>query len=179
MLSLRSMVTTAVFTALLCVVAPVSIPLPGLVPVSLATFAVYIASALLGGKRSALAVVVYILLGAVGVPVFSGYQGGLGVLFGVTGGYIVGYIPLALVSGALSDIFSKKYWTMPVGMIFGTVSLYAFGTVWYMLFTGNTLAVAVTGCILPFIGVDIAKITIAAAISVPLKARLSPIISQP
>ena len=83
--TLRSMIFTAIMAAIICVCAPFSIPVPGLlVPISLATFAVYLAGGVLGAKRGALAVLVYILIGAVGLPVFSGFSGGLAKLFGVT-----------------------------------------------------------------------------------------------
>ncbi len=171
--SLRSMVFTAIFAALICVAAPVSVPLPGLVPISLATFAVYLASGILGGKRAALAVTVYVLLGAVGVPVFSGYSGGLGVLFGVTGGYIIGYIPMALITGIFADMQSKKHWTVPVGMVLGTIALYTFGTAWYMIFTGKGLIAALAGCVVPFLAFDAIKIVLATAITMPLKSRVA------
>lgn len=172
------MVFTAIFAALICVAAPFSVPLPGLVPISLATFAVYITGALLGGKRGALAVLVYILLGAVGLPVFSNHAGGFGVLFGVTGGYIIGYIPLALITGVFAEMKSKAHWTVPVGMILGTLALYTFGTAWFMIFTGKSLGVALTACVLPFLPFDGLKIVLSTLISVPLKARLHRIIGE-
>ncbi len=171
--SLRSMVFTAIFAALICVAAPISVPLPGLVPISLATFAVYLAGGILGGKRAALAVTVYVLLGAVGVPVFSGYSGGLGVLFGVTGGYIIGYIPMALITGIFADMQSKNHWTVPVGMVLGTIALYTFGTAWYMIFTGNGLITALAGCVVPFLAFDAIKIVLASAITMPLRSRIA------
>lgn len=171
--SLKSMVFTAIFAALICVAAPVSIPLPGLVPISLATFTMYLAGAMLGGKRAALAVLVYVLLGAVGVPVFSGYSGGFGVLFGVTGGYIIGYIPMALITGLFADLPSKHHWTIPVGMVVGTIALYTFGTAWFMIYTGKNLAAALMGCVVPFLAFDAIKIVLATAISAPLKSRIN------
>lgn len=176
--SLKSIVFTAIFAAIICIAAPFSVPLPGLVPISLATFAIYIAGAILGGKRGALAVLVYILLGAVGLPVFSNHAGGFGVLFGVTGGYIIGYIPLALITGVFAEMKSKTHWTVPVGMILGTLALYAFGTAWFMIFTGKTLAAALTACVLPFLPFDGVKIVLSTLISVPLKARLNKIIGE-
>ncbi|MGN0678542.1 MAG: biotin transporter BioY [Oscillospiraceae bacterium] len=171
--SLKSMVATAIFAALICVAAPISIPLPGLIPISLSTFVVYLAGAMLGAKRGALAVTVYVLLGAVGVPVFSGYSGGFGILFGVTGGYIIGYIPMALIGGLFADMQSKKHWTIPVGMVLGTVVLYVFGTAWYMIFTGKNLAAALAGCVVPFLAFDAIKIVLATTISAPLKSRVA------
>lgn len=173
MFSIRSMAQTAIFTALLCVAAPVSVPLPWLVPISLATLVVYIAAAVLGARRAAAAVLAYVTLGAVGVPVFSGYQAGFGVLFGVTGGYIIGYVPLALVAGRLTALPMRRHCACALGMTAGTAVMYALGTSWYMLMTGSTISVALVSCVVPFVGVDIVKIAIATAIAVPLSDRLA------
>ncbi len=171
--TLREMVFTAIFAAIICIAAPISVPLPGMVPVSLGTFAIYLAAAVLGGKRGTAAVAVYILLGMVGLPVFTGMRGGVSVLFGATGGYIIGYIPLALLTGIFSDMKSKKHWTMPVGMVAGTVVLYAFGTAWFMIMSGSTFAAAMAACVVPFLAFDAVKMVLATLIAVPLKSRLN------
>lgn len=171
--SLRSMVFTAIFAALICVAAPFSVPLPGLVPITLATFAIYLTGALLGAKRGTLAVLVYILIGAVGLPVFSGFVGGFAKLLGPTGGYIIGYIPLVLLTGLFADMRVKFHWTIPVGMVLGTVALYTFGTAWYMIYTKADIVTALTGCVLPFIPGDSIKMVLVTVISVPLKNRLN------
>lgn len=173
--TVREMVFTALFAALICMAAPISVPLPGMVPISLATFVIYIAAPLLGGKRGTAAVLVYILIGMVGLPVFSGMRGGIAVLLGTTGGYIVGYIPMALVMGVFSDIKSKLNWTIPVGMVLGTVALYTFGTAWFMFMTKSPLATALASCVLPFIAFDGMKMVLATVITVPLKSRLNKI----
>ena len=103
----KDICTIAVLAALLCVVAPLSVPV-GPIPISLASFAVYLAGAFLGWKRGTAAVAVYILLGAAGVPVFSGYEGGLQKLAGVTGGFILGYLPCAAVVGLAADRMAEK-----------------------------------------------------------------------
>lgn len=175
--SVRSMVFMAIFAAIICIAAPFSVPLPGnLVPISLGTFAIYLTGALLGGKRGTVSVAVYIMLGAVGLPVFTGFMGGFAKLLGPTGGYIVGYIPLVLITGIFADMPSKRHWTIPVGMVLGTVVLYAFGTAWFMIMTGTPLAVAFVKCVLPFLIGDSIKIVLTTAIAVPLKSRLTAII---
>lgn len=185
--TVRNMAFIAVMAALICVVSPFSVPMPGLVPISLATFAVYLAGGILGAKKGTLAVLVYVLLGAVGVPVFSGGEGGLAKLFGVTGGYIIGYIPCALITGIFIDLFFRKRsdienpvlnwlsraWSVPVGMLVGTVVLYALGTVWFIIARGATLEVALGACVLPFIPGDIIKIVAATVIVIALRDRLS------
>lgn len=172
-INVRAMVFTAIVAALICVASPFSISMPGLVPISLGTFAIYLGSAFLGGKRSTVAVVVFILIGAVGLPVFTGFTGGLGKLLGVTGGYIIGYIPLAFITGIFSEKFSNKILFMPVGMVLGTITLYAFGTAWFMIATGSGLGAALMSCVVPFLIGDGIKMALATAIAKPLHARLN------
>ena len=184
-LTVRNMTFIAVMAALVCVAGPWSIPMPGLVPITLASFAVYLAGGILGWKKGTVAVLIYVILGAVGVPVFSGGAGGFAKLFGVTGGYIVGYIPCALISGLFVDLFYKKNasknpfvngaWAIPVGMIAGTVVLYALGTVWFIIARGVTLEVALASCVVPFLIGDTIKIICATVITVVLRDRLSKI----
>lgn len=172
--SVRSMVFMAIFAAILCVIAPYSIKI-GPIPITFATFAVYLAGAILGGKRAMISVIVYILLGAVGLPVFSNFNGGFGALFGATGGYLIGYIPLALITGVFSDMKTRRHWTMVIGMIIGTVALYTFGTAWFMIFSGANLITALVKCVLPFLIGDSIKMACTAAIAMPLKSRLNAI----
>lgn len=169
------MVFMAIFAALICVAAPYAIPMPGLVPISLGTFAIYLTGAMLGGKRGTVAVCVYILLGAIGLPVFTGFAGGFAKLLGPTGGYIVGYVPLVLLTGIFSDMQSKKHWTMPVGMVIGTAVMYAFSTAWFMIMNGSPLGTALMNCVVPFLIGDTIKIVLATVIAVPLRSRLNAI----
>lgn len=183
--TLRSMVFTAIMAALICVCAPFSIPMPGLVPISLATFAVYLAGGTLGSKRGTLAVLVYILIGAVGLPVFSGFSGGAARLIGVTGGFIIGFLPCALFSGLLFEIIKKK-WALPLGMAVGTLACYVFGTAWFLIFTtvgkgvpltGASIAAALMSCVVPFLLGDAIKIAAACAVLIPLKSNLDRLLS--
>ena len=174
--SLRSMVFTALFAALICIAAPFSVQLPGLVPITLATFAIYLTGALLGSKRGTLAVLVYILIGAVGLPVFSNFTGGLAKLLGPSGGYIIGYIPLVFLSGLFYD---KRKWLIPVGMVLGTAALYTFGTAWYMIYTKSDIVTALTACVVPFLFGDSIKIILTTVIAVPLGSRLSAFLGKP
>lgn len=169
------MVFMAIFAAIICIAAPVSVQV-GPIPITLATFAIYLAGAILGGKRGMIAVIVYIMLGAVGLPVFSNFNGGFTALLGPTGGYIIGYIPLVLLTGIFSDMNSKKHWTMIIGMLLGTVALYTFGTAWFMIMTESSLGRALALCALPFIPGDALKIVCVSAIAMPLKSKLSSVI---
>lgn len=162
---------TAMFAALLCVLAPVSIPLSTMVPVSLATFVIYLLSSILEPKYACLSVVIYILLGTFGVPVFAGWTGGAQIIIGATGGYIIGYVPLAFCTSLWGSKFKNQY-LLPFGMIIGTVVLYVLGTAWFMYQTKNPLGGALTACVIPFLPGDAAKIVLSSAVAVILKKRV-------
>ena len=166
---------TAAMAALICVAGPLTVAI-GPVPLSLASFAVYLAGAILGWKRGSLAVAVYLLIGLAGVPVFSGFSGGVQKLFGVTGGYLIGYVACALITGLFSGESRVKKprpaWMMAAGMVLGTAVLYAVGTAWFMAQTGNALAAALGMCVLPFLAGDAVKIAAASVIAVPVRRTL-------
>ena len=165
---------TAAMAALICVAGPLTIAI-GPVPLSLASFAVYLAGAILGWKRGSLAVAVYLLIGLVGVPVFSGFSGGFGKLAGVTGGYLVGYLPCALISGLPVQYGQSSCapgWRGPACMALGTAVLYAVGTSWFMLQTQNGLAASLGMCVIPFLPGDAAKIAAATVLAAPIRKAL-------
>ena len=162
--SVYDLVMVALFAALIAVCAWVTIP--GSVPFTLQTMGVFLAVGLLGGKRGTAAVLVYILLGAVGMPVFSGFSGGVGRLLGTTGGYIIGFLIAALAMWALEVIFGSAKWVLPVSMLLGLLLCYAFGTVWFLvLYTQTKGAISVVSvlsmCVIPFILPDLMKIALA------------------
>ena len=168
---LRQNVLTTLLAAALCVMAPVAVPV-GAVPISLASLGVYFCVGLLGLRGGTLAVGVYLLLGAVGVPVFAGFIGGLPHLLGPTGGYLLGYLPCALVAGALMRVNPAGKW-LPLWLGVGTLVLYALGTAWYMWQTAVPLWAAVAICVLPFVVADVVKIAVATAVILPLRGRLN------
>ncbi len=171
--ALRELIVTAIFAALLCITAPLSIP-AGIAPISLATFTIYVASAVLGRKRAPAAVLVYIILGALGVPVFAGFRGGFQVIAGVTGGYIVGYIPCAFVAGLFAERFGGKKLWCALGMALGTLCCYAFGTAWYSISARVPFGAALMGCVLPYLPGDAIKIAAATVLS----ALLRPVVEK-
>lgn len=168
----QKIAVTGILAAIICLLAPLSFPI-GAVPISLATFAIYITACTVSVKISVPAVIIYILLGAAGLPVFSAFRGGFHIITGVTGGYILGYIPCALIIGLLIDKYENKKAIYPVSMISGTAVCCLTGTVWYMLQTGSSFAASLTVCVLPFIISDAIKITAACAIGFTLRKRLS------
>lgn len=173
--TVRGMVFMAIFAAIICIAAPFSVQI-GPIPITFATFAIYLAGAVIGGKRGMIAVIVYIMLGAVGLPVFSNFNGGFAALLGPTGGYIIGYVPLVFLTGIFAEMNSKKHWTMVIGMLLGTVALYTFGTAWFMIMTGSGLGRALSLCALPFIPGDGLKIVCVTAVAMPLRAKLNRVI---
>lgn len=162
----------AILAAVMAVCSWISIPAE--IPLTLQTFGVFMAVSLLGGKRGTLAVLVYILLGAVGVPVFAGFSGGFGVLLGTTGGYIVGFIFLALVMWGMETVFGKVPVVQIVSMILGTAVCYAFGTAWYMIvYTQKSgaigLATVLGWCVIPYIIPDLIKIALAYSLATGIR----------
>lgn len=162
---------TAAVAAALCLLSPWAVPL-GPVPVSLCTFLLYLSAWLLHPGQAAAATGVYILLGAAGLPVFSGFMGGLGHLAGPTGGYIIGYLPLSVICALFVEKFPARRWMHLLGMILGAAVLYATGTVWFCLLTRTSPAQALVLCVLPFIPGDLVKITAALFLGPVLKDRL-------
>lgn len=165
----------ALFAVVMAVCAWISIP--AAVPFTLQTFGVFLAVAVLGGKRGTLAVLIYLLLGAVGMPVFAGFNGGLGYMLGATGGYIVGFVLSALVMWAVEAALGRKTWVLAISMGLGLVVCYAFGTAWFMMvYARNTgpigLATALGWCVIPYIVPDLVKI----ALALLLQKLLSPAI---
>ncbi len=159
----RQMVLTAMMTALMCVLAPISLPI-GPVPISLATFMIYLSAYVLGWRLSSLSVLIYLLLGFAGVPVFAGYTGGAAKILGPTGGYLVGYILLAIIAGAFIEKGNSKLVLSFSGMVFGTLVLYALGTAWLMVSASMDLPSALLAGMIPFIPGDIAKMIVAYAV---------------
>ena len=156
----RKLVFCALFTALIAVLSQLQLPI-GPVPVSLATLGVMLCGLLLGWRFGALAVGAYILLGAVGVPVFAGFQGGVGRLAGPTGGYIVGYLFYAMIAGMEIPRLRERFFGRCILLLLGTAVCYGLGTVWFMHMSGRTLSESLSLCVIPFLPGDAAKIALA------------------
>ena len=161
---IRNLVYVALGAALITVCSWISIPMT--IPFTLQTFAVCLIAALLGWRNGLEAVVVYILLGAVGLPVFSGFKGGIGALLGMTGGYIVGFLFTALVVGLAADRLGRKIPALAVSMVLGILLCYAFGTVWFVrVYTAGkgpiTFLSALGMCVFPYLIPDAVKIALA------------------
>ena len=167
----RNLVLAALFAALTAVCSQIQIPLP-MVPINLALFAVHLCGALLGAKWGTLSMTAYALLGVVGAPVFSGFSSGPTVLFGKTGGYILGYILCALLVGLLSRRIGYTVKGLVIAMAVGVAACYVFGTIWFMVITGMSLQLSLTYCVLPFLPGDAVKIALATFLALRLRKPL-------
>lgn len=158
------LVYVAVFSVLTAICSWISIP--AFVPFTLQTFAVFFTVGMLGGKRGTIAVLIYILLGAAGIPVFAGFTGGLGILLGTTGGYLIGFVFCALVMWAMEAVPGKRAWVLPLSMFLGMIVYMTFGTIWFMAVYSKTtgpvgLAAVLGWCVFPFIIPDLLKMGLA------------------
>lgn len=158
----KKLVYCALFAAVIGIMSLISIPVQP-IPLNMGMLGVLLAGGMLGKKYGTLSVIVYILLGLVGVPVFAGFRGGLGVLAGPTGGYIVGYVIIAFITGAICEKTRKMRYTVPF-MALSVILCYGLGTVWYCHILQSDFVSAVTLCVLPFIPADIVKVILAAIV---------------
>lgn len=167
----------AMGVALIAVCSWISIPLP--VPITLQTFAICLITAVLGLRLGLWAVVVYILLGAAGLPVFSGFRSGIGTLLGTTGGYIIGFVFTALVVGLSVKKFGRKPPLLALFMAIGILLCYTFGTAWFVLVYTRTsgaigVLTALSLCVFPYLLPDAAKILLAVSLTGRLHSLLKP-----
>lgn len=175
-LTVYELTKCAMFAALLAICSWITVP--SVIPFTMQTFAVFTMCAVLGTKLSVITVMVYIVLGAIGLPVFSGFRGGVGVLIGATGGYIWGFLLTALACGILIDLQKKcgkksKIFTV-LSMLVGLILCYASGTLWYYyVYTSKngstTIWAILCAAVFPYIIPDIIKILLAVLTSGQLK----------
>lgn len=162
-----------VMTAMLCVLGPLSIPIPfSPIPLSLTNFAVLLTVSVLDWKWGTVSCAVYLLLGAVGVPVFSGFAGGVAKLLGPTGGYLIGFLFLAVIGGIFMERFEGKRWLVALGMALGMLVDSLFGTVWLAYLMKLDFAQAFMMGVAPYIVGDLVKLVIAVLLGGTLRRRL-------
>ncbi len=171
-ITVYELVLVSLFSAIFAILGPMTLPI-GPVPVTLINFALYISIYALGKKLSTISLLIYLLLGAVGLPVFSNYRGGLSVLLGETGGFLVGFLLTSIVSGFLIDKFYKNKLISFLSLLLGLIIQYLFGTLYFMFLT-NTLSLfdILKICVFPFILLDTIKIIIAVFVGKKLKLIL-------
>lgn len=163
-ISTKDMVRIALFAVMIAICSWLSIP--AAVPFTLQTFGVFLTVAVLGGKRGTMSVLLYLLMGIVGIPVFAGFTGGIGRLLGATGGYIVGFLLSAVVMWVMEKLLGKKQWVLALSMLCGLIVCYAFGTIWFIIVYARStgpigLWAALSLCVFPYLIPDILKIVLA------------------
>ncbi len=169
------MVYAGIFAVLLAICSWISIPT--VIPFTLQTFGVFLSVLLLGGKQGTIAILIYLLLGAVGIPVFSNFGAGVGYLLGNTGGYAIGFVFIGLSGWLFEKFAGRKTSVQLTAMLFGLILCYTFGTLWFMNISMNAensygLMTTLTMCVFPFIVPDLCKLTLAYVISKRLKPLL-------
>lgn len=169
--SITQIAVIGVMTAVICILAPFSLPI-GPVPISFTNLAIYIALYVLGMKRGTISYLIYLLIGLVGVPVFSGFTGGPQKLFGPTGGYLIGFIPMAVIAGIVIDKCMKKWYFCLLAMIAGTWVCYLFGTAWLAFQANMTFKAALAAGVIPFIIEDLIKMVLALLIGPQIHKQL-------
>lgn len=162
----------ALMAALMCILGPMSIPI-GAVPITLTNLVVYFAVYLLGGKKGTISYLLYLLLGIFGLPVFSGYSSGMVKLAGPTGGYLIGFVFMALIAGIIIEKVKYHIAFSVIGMVIATLVAYFFGTVWFVIQANCTVAYALGVCVVPFLIGDCIKIMIAAVLCPIIRKQLA------
>lgn len=177
-LKTRDLTLIALFAALIAICAWLTVPMPD-VPFTMQTFGVFLALLLLGGQRGTLAILLYILLGAVGLPVFSGFRGGIGSLLGTTGGYIIGFLFSGLIYWVITALIRKENTIVRfLSLTAALLICYAFGTVWFMtvyLRSSGTISLGLVlmKCVVPYLIPDFAKMLAAISVSRAVKNHLN------
>lgn len=162
-----------VVTAVIVIMAQISIPMPLGVPMTMQTFAITLAGIILGSKKGAVASLIYVLLGAVGVPVFANFSGGYQLLVGPTGGFIISFPIMAFIIGLGVEYKNRFKGCFTFCLILGTCINYLFGVVMFCIIMHSTVWVALTACVLPFIPTAILKAILASILGLNLRKRVS------
>ena len=168
--SIQDICSIAIMTAITAVMAQISIPMPLGVPMTMQTFAITLAGLVLGSKKGGMSILVYVLLGAIGVPVFAGFSGGFQNLVGPTGGFIISFPIMAYLIGLGVELKKKELFVL--FLVLGTVSNYVIGVILFCVVTQSPVATGITACVLPFIPTAIIKAVVASLLGLELRKRL-------
>ncbi len=169
----QDLVLIAMMAAVTCVLGPLSLSIPiSPVPISLTNLAVYFAVYVIGARRGTISYVIYMLIGLVGLPVFSGFTGGVGKLFGPTGGYLIGFVFMAIVCGIFIEKWPANKILHFIGFILGTMVCYAFGTAWLAVQAHLGYGAALAAGVIPFIPGDLVKIILAMILGPVIQKRV-------
>ena len=172
-LKTKELILCSIFAALTAILAQISIPLPiTTTPFTLQIFAVAMTGLILGSKCGFISILIYLLLGAIGIPVFANFSGGAAVLLGPTGGYLLGFPIMSFIIGYIKEKTASKI-VVILGMMLGLILDYTTGTLIFSILTGNTIYQSIIYCVAPFIITDLIKIGFAYIIGSSVSKRVS------
>ncbi len=166
-LKTHDLTVTAIFSAVICILSVITIPV-GAVPISLSLFAIMLSAISLDEKKGVLSCFIYLFIGAMGIPVFSGFRGGLHILFGPTGGFIISYIFVALIMSFTSQKTNKKL-TLFISGLLSLAVCYLLGSLQYALISKVSFYNSLSVCVYPFVVFDVLKAILAINIGIKLK----------
>ena len=170
---IQSITIIGLFTSIICILGPMSIVIPvSPVPISFTNLAIYFTAIILGSKKGTVSYLIYLAIGFIGLPVFSGFTGGPGKLFGPTGGYLIGFILMAAITGYFADKYPNKRIMSIIGMVIGTIITYGIGTAWLGYIAHMSFEAALFAGVLPYIPGDAIKILIAIMVAPIIKERV-------
>lgn len=170
--SAKEICYVALFTAVIAVMAQISIPMPLGVPMTMQTFAITLAAVVVGAKLSTISTTIYLLLGAVGVPVLAGFSGGLSKFVGPTGGFLISFPLMAFIIGFGVEHCKAFKGAYVLSLIAGTLVNYVIGVIMFCLLTKSSVMTGITACVLPFIPTAIIKAILATILGFEIRKRL-------
>ncbi len=171
-MDIKNMTYTALMAAVICILAPLSIQI-GTIPISFTNLALYFAVYVIGTKRATYSYTIYYLLGLVGLPVFSGFTGGIGKAVGPTGGCLIGFFFMTIISGIFVSKFKDNKIMQMIGMIIGTIVVYTLAVLWYCFVMKTSLLEGLMVCVAPFIAIDLIKMVLAMYVGTAIRKRLN------
>lgn len=175
-ISVQTLCMTGLFTSIMVIMAPISIPLPLGVPMTLQTFTITFAAIVLGAKYGCFSTLIYLLLGMIGLPVFSNFTGGISCLLGPTGGFLMSFPIMAYLIGLGADLRHLFKGALPFFVILGTAVNYLIGTAVFCALTGSQVAVGISACVIPFIPTAVIKAVLAVVLGLSIRKRIPAIL---
>lgn len=170
-LSVQDICMIAFMTAVTAVMAQISIPMPFGVPMTMQTFAITLAGVILGSKKGGLSILIYVLIGLVGIPVFANFSGGIQCLAGPTGGFLISFPIMAFLIGLGAD--SRNKWIFLLFVTLGTLANYVIGLVFFCLVMQSSLAAGLAACVIPFLPTAVIKAVTASILGIQIQKRLN------
>lgn len=171
MSKVKNLAYIGLMSAIMCILSPITIPLSGGVGITLGIFVIMFMTYVMGMGRTLICYGIYLLLGIVGLPVFAGFQGGIGVILGPTGGFLVGYVAVVVSVGLMLKIKEKRLFLV-IGSVIGLLLCYLSGCLWYMHIMDVNFVGALWMCVIPFVAFDAIKVAMVCVVGPPCKKRV-------